>query len=1249
MREATQSTKQVESATESMIRQMTREIETIGKTRNEVRMLNAERLAARSASIGNTEDAARLRAVTGELSRLEAGNVKAGASAGAHRAAMQGLSYQAQDTFTMLSMGANPLQVIAIQGGQAAGQMANMGGKMGAVAGVLAGPWGLAFTGGLMVLAALTKGLFDGASAADKKATAAKELTSAIDALSDSTRSAIQTEYEAQRATLGSAMALREKAAAARAATVGELGHARAQLASALAESARPDPSRGQDGGIDFAMAQAGLLEKQIRSIDAKLVGQQRELEKTEGAFRNAQIGYLGGAIAARLDKSTGLTRDYQRQLATLNGQFQKSHDVDAYARARANLERSYTNEKEALDAVGRASKGDAAARAAHNKELREQAKGAREAASAMRELETLKAGLQTTFDPAGAAGRDFADALKNIDKVRAAKMIDDDQYLTWRAGAFRQAGEREAADTAARAKAMFGDMPDLIADRSLKPDLPGVDTLFDSFRDPSIWNELANNAANSASEIERAFGGVGGAIAGSIASVSGYLSDRAHLEVTHAKALADAETDKGKIEQANLAFKLRSGQLQADAMLNLTGAAKGMFKEHSAGYRVMEAAEKAMMAVQLVRTTIDVAGGAAKMFSQLGVFAFPAVAAMGAVMIGMGFGGGGNAASYRPEDANTGAGTVLGDRSAQSESIKRSVDALKDVDTLMLVHSREMASSLRSIDSQIGGFATLLVRAGNIDAGAVGQKSGGVLGALFGSSTSVVGSGLYAGPQALGSILNGGFDASYFSDVQKTKKFLGITTGKSTSTQYAGADAGLENQFTLILREFNRAIGAAAGPLGIATGDIEQRLSSFVFTLGKVDLKDLSGTEIAEKLNAVLGSAADQMAGAAFPGFARFQTVGEGMFETVVRVASSVETVTDTLGRLGARVIDVDAQMGLVGQFDSLEALTSASGAYFEGFYTKAEQDAAQMQRMGAAFKGLALTLPETIAEYRALVEAQDLASSAGQATWATLVQLAPAFADLKSTMEGVKSASDVMAERYDLERKLLELRGDTAAIRALDLAKLDASNRELQQQVWAVEAAQDAAKAADELRKAWGTVGDSIMDEVRRIRGLEGAGSGGGFAALQGRFNAATSSARGGDQDAAKLLPGLSQEMLRAATDAAASRQELARVQAATAASLEATYGAIGAMEMSSASAPNTSDLLAAIAASQGTQQTSTDTDSLKLAIEELRAEVAGMRRETTMGLSAVARSTDSMDRTLVSVTMQSGGDAISTVAAA
>jgi hypothetical protein len=110
-----------------------------------------------------------------ELNSVTVANARTGSSAGALRAAMQGASYQVQDTFTQLSMGANVMQVVAIQGGQLAGQFANIEGKAGAVARFMVGPWGLAITGAALVLGPLVGKIINTNNALDEAVDKLKE------------------------------------------------------------------------------------------------------------------------------------------------------------------------------------------------------------------------------------------------------------------------------------------------------------------------------------------------------------------------------------------------------------------------------------------------------------------------------------------------------------------------------------------------------------------------------------------------------------------------------------------------------------------------------------------------------------------------------------------------------------------------------------------------------------------------------------------------------------------------------------------------------------------------------------------------------------------------------------------------------------------------------------------------------------------------------------------------------------------
>lgn len=163
-------------------------------------------------------------------------------------------------------------------------------------------------------------------------------------------------------------------------------------------------------------------------------------------------------------------------------------------------------------------------------------------------------------------------------------------------------------------------------------------------------------------------------------------------------------------------------------------------------------------------------------------------------------------------------------------------------------------------------------------------------------------------------------------------------------------------------------------------------------------------------------------------------------------------------------------------------------------------------------------------------------------------------------------QAAAQVAQQRDGLWKQYLTAIGDTAALRKLELEALDPSNRALQEQIWMLEdqkkmldeqqkAAEEAATAAQQMKSAWASLTDSLLDEVRRIRGLIGESSGAGYASLQAQFAIATAQTRAGDQEAAKLLPGLSQGLLSAYESTATTLVDLQRLRALTANSLEQT----------------------------------------------------------------------------------------------
>lgn len=1280
---------------------------------------------------------------------------QAAVSSGAMRQAMAGASYQVQDLVTQISMGANPITAFVVQGGQLAGQFQSVGGKAGAVASFLMGPWGLAIQIGLMAFAPFIGKLLEGSDAAEKQKQALDEQRKAVLALAEAEGDALKTAERQQAERAASIQQKLNDALATRQQTQATLELARANLLSAKQRA--EDPM--QNGEFNAGAAAAAGFESQVAALDKTLAANVRETKRLQEGFEASFARLITQAAEAASTPEGAIRARYGRQLMEAQ-QDPTLLGIGNEAKLRAKVDGIIAERDREIKAIQESTKvrrdADTLTAASVAKMLRGEMPGVQITNTTRSFADNKRVGGSANshhlrgnaidFVPAGGMDSMTKADVRRIFEARGIEVVEllgpgdknhnDHFHVAWTKGklsldAFTDAAKRakkeadlltdlrlftdgdaisrslaSVAEARKRQSDEFnrdardllrieGDPLAAILEQGKAEQRDGVTAWMDNYKDSldyaaDRWDLIARNVQSAAGGMADAFGSVGQAIGDMAVTYASFEADRARLGDQHRERVTKVGITEAQINRENARYALATATSQIALYGDMASAAKGFFKEGTSGYKALETAEKTFRAIEFAlsvramaqdaintaqsvvnsgaRAAADAAAAVAKAIASL---PFPLNIAAGAataavlasigIAIGGAFGGGG----AKPDKANDGTGTIFGDAAAKSESIKRAIDQLREVDTTTSVYAREMAGSLRSIENQIGGFAYVLVRAGNVNASdgvATGFKPnlvgsvlgaipliGGFLSSLFGSKTEVVGGGLYGGPQSLGSILDGGFNAQTYSDVKKTSKFLGIKTGTSYSTKYGAADPELAGQFTLILRSFSDAITAAAGPLGESTDAIAQRLQSMVISIGKVDLQGLTGAEIEEKLSAIFGAAADNMASGAFPSIMQFQKAGEGAFETLVRVASTVEAVTTALDQLGgsSQTLSIAAKLGLADQFDTLGDLTSAVSGYFDAFFTREEQAAARQAQLTKVFDSLNIAMPGTLGAFRQLVEAQDLTTSAGQATYATLLQLAPAFAELQHALAGAKTAADVAAERADLERKLLELRGDTAALRALDLAKLDASNRGLQKQVWAVEDAQKAAAAADELRKAWSSVGDSIMDEVKRIRGLTGTDGASGFAVLMGQFNAATSAARGGDQDAAKSLPGLSQALLKAAADAATSRQELDRIQAETAASLEATYGAIrslGTVDLPAAADP----VSAASTAAQASGSATTSNDSIATELRTLREENAGMRRDLTSALASIAANTGRTAKHLDNVTADSGGDAISTRAA-
>ena len=283
------------------------------------------------------------------------------------------------------------------------------------------------------------------------------------------------------------------------------------------------------------------------------------------------------------------------------------------------------------------------------------------------------------------------------------------------------------------------------------------------------------------------------------------------------------------------------------------------------------------------------------------------------------------------------------------------------------------------------------------------------------------------------------------------------------------------------------------------------------------------------------------------------------------------------------------EMQSGLLAAAGSIDALTAGAGAFYQGFYSEQERVDSAVAQLNATLAGLDLSIDPTLgddakAQFRAAVEA---AFAAGDAELAAgLLAISGNFASAADYFEQLsQSAAQAaaqaaeqaaqMAERLaaeqasiagDLRRQIMELTGDTTAIRQLEIAGMNAANVALYDRVQALQAeAEQTAIRADLERQVLELTGDTAA-----IRQLEIAGMDAVNVALYDRIQALQSEAQASEQAAqaaaeqAAIGESLQRQIIQLTGDTAAIRQlEIAGMDAANV----ALYDRVQALQASQA----------------------------------------------------------------------------------
>ena len=421
-------------------------------------------------------------------------------------------------------------------------------------------------------------------------------------------------------------------------------------------------------------------------------------------------------------------------------------------------------------------------------------------------------------------------------------------------------------------------------------------------------------------------------------------------------KELYDFNERKSK-ELSNLDKKNQQNQILGYA--DVAGAMSNMFKQGSKdaqNFQRIQAGLAMVAGIQAILTQ-----GQGDPYS-----AMPRMLAMAGMVISVlanakiAFGGIGGVKTTTSSDslssikANTGTGTVLGDTEAQSESIRKSLDILQDYAKPEYQLLNSMNKYLSHIASGIGGVSSLLIQEGgfafgqgfkstdsgwknNVKAPAglsladslsksslinkipiigdlnkvVGSVTSKILGGIFGKtsvSSKMKDSGMYFADQLLTEATKN-FVGSAYQTVETTttkKSWFSKSTDTSSKTSTSALSDQTNNQFTMVIDNLYKTTLLAGDALDTATSTVEDRLKNFVVSIGKISLYKKSGEDIQATLEAIFGKLGDQIATAAFPLLTGFQAIGEGMFETMTRVATGMEEAEYYIERLGYQFQDI-------------------------------------------------------------------------------------------------------------------------------------------------------------------------------------------------------------------------------------------------------------------------------------------------------------------------------------------------------
>lgn len=255
--------------------------------------------------------------------------------------------------------------------------------------------------------------------------------------------------------------------------------------------------------------------------------------------------------------------------------------------------------------------------------------------------------------------------------------------------------------------------------------------------------------------------------------------------------------------------------------------------------------------------------------------------------------------------------GGVLGDPTAKSESIAKSIEILNATQVEGLSYDNKMVQLLTSIDKSIGKaalgiYGTVGLTKGSALGTTEGTTASSVLWGLFSDSTSteILDSGIkFAGSfKAIMGNIKGTIQG--FETVKTTStssNFWGLFSDTSSSIQDQAIELGdtLTESIAEVFKNGGKFFVESGAKLGMTAESVIAQLADIEIDK-LVSLRGLKGEDLEKEFNSIISGILDDTAKKLFTNLTKYAKFGEGMLQTVTRVIDTNEKINLSLNSIG-------------------------------------------------------------------------------------------------------------------------------------------------------------------------------------------------------------------------------------------------------------------------------------------------------------------------------------------------------------